>query len=100
MGSQASKAIDKTKDRKSRQPSRARSFASSSASSTGRPNINTATMTEDINVMNPKPTPMTSATAKNKKGINHMVIDQDDYKEIDRSQRQVSILFSSYAVPA
>lgn len=99
MGNQASKAIEKTKDRKFRQPSRARSLASSSASSTGRPKINIATKSEDANII-PKPTPTTSATAKHKKVFNNLVIDQDDYKEIDRSQRQVSILYSSYAVPA
>ncbi|KAJ2957242.1 hypothetical protein NQZ79_g7040 [Umbelopsis isabellina] len=94
MGNQASKAIEKTKDRKSRQPSRARSLASSSASSTGRPKINIASITEDANMI-PKSTPTTSATAKHKKEFNSLVIDQDDYKEIDRSQRQHYVLKSS-----
>jgi hypothetical protein len=84
MGNQASKAIEKSKERKSRQPTRARSHASSSISSSVRRKVDVTTSTENAN-------PSVAAIAKHDKGFNNLVIDQDDYKEIDRSQRQVSI---------
>jgi hypothetical protein len=90
MGNQASKAIEKSKERKSRQPTRARSHASSSISSSVRRKVDVTTSTENANMI-PKPTPSVAAIAKHDKGFNNLVIDQDDYKEIDRSQRQVSI---------
>lgn len=104
MGNQASKIMDKAKDRsserKSRHPNRALSVKSTSATSTStstseRPPLPNKTNFADTTFQAVAPNLKPSRSQKtNKSGV---VIDQDDFKEIDRSQRQVSN-FQAYFV--
>lgn len=104
MGNQASKIMDKAKDRsierKSRHPNRALSVKSTSATSTStstsdRPPLPNKTNFADTTFQAVAPNLKPSRSQKtNKSGV---VIDQDDFKEIDRSQRQVS-KFQAYIV--
>lgn len=103
MGNQASKAIDKTRERKSERKSkhRAQSFVSTSASSTERssrtqtdePDTSSSThkiITSSSDIVQATTRPNRRPTTSRKKHKSGLVIDQDDFKEIDRSQRQVS----------
>ncbi|KAG2183029.1 hypothetical protein INT44_006010 [Umbelopsis vinacea] len=97
MGNQASKIMDKAKDRstdrKSRHPSRALSVKSSSAASTSeQPSLSSKMNFADTTFQAIPPNLKPSRSQKtNKSGV---VIDQDDFKEIDRSQRQHYVLKS------
>ncbi|CAO3662478.1 unnamed protein product [Umbelopsis ramanniana] len=101
MGNQASKIMDKAKDRsserKSRHPNRALSVKSTSATSTStstseRPALPNKTNFADTTFQAVAPNLKPSRSQKtNKSGV---VIDQDDFKEIDRSQRQHYVLKS------
>ena len=100
MGNQASKIMDKAKDRsserKSRHPNRALSVKSTSATSTSeRPPLPSKTSFADTTFQTVAPNLKPSRSQKTKKS--GVVIDQDDFKEIDRSQRQVSN-FQAYFV--
>jgi hypothetical protein len=85
------KAKDRSSDRKSRHSNRALSVKSTSASSTSeRPPLPNKTNFADTTFQKVAPNLKPSRSQKtNKKGG---VIDQEDFKEIDRSQRQVSNL--------
>jgi hypothetical protein len=105
MGNQASKIMDKAKDRsserKSRHPNRALSVKSTSATSTSttseRPPLPSKTSFPDTTFQAVAPNLKPSRSQKtNKSGV---VIDQDDFKEIDRSQRQVSNLVLILYIP-